>query len=131
MNSNKNRLKHFIYQIHYKNVWAVVLHSCKVWWISKSVCITWMLYVQLCNYSNNFCLMQSFFQNISQCDREKTSLCELPYRHMFYIKLFICSFLFEISFRANICFQWNFVVAYLFSWTIRLLVNENWNKRNQ
>ena len=71
MNSNNNRLKHPFYQLHFKNVWAVVLHSCKVWWISQSVCITWALCVQLFNYSNNFCLMQSLFQNNSQCDREK------------------------------------------------------------
>ena len=54
-----------------------------------------------------FFLMYSFFQNISQCNREKTPLYELPHRHMFYIKLFICSFLFKISFRANKCFQEN------------------------
>ena len=70
----------------------------------------WVLCVQLCKYSNNFCLMQSFFQNISRCDRENTSLYKLPQRHMFYIKLFICIFLYKISFRANICFQYTFVV---------------------
>ena len=50
---------------------------------------------------------------------------------MFYIKLFIWSFLFKISIRADICFQWNFVLVYLFHWTISVLINENWNKRNQ
>ena len=72
---------------------------------ARSVCITSVLCVQLCNYFNNGFLMQSFFQNISQYDREKTSLYELPRRYMFYIKLFICSFLFEMSFGANIRFQ--------------------------
>ena len=61
MNSNNNRLKHPIYQLHFKNVRAVVLYSCKVWWISQSLYTTWVLYVQPCNYSNNFCLMQSLF----------------------------------------------------------------------
>ena len=61
MNSNNNRLKHPIYQLHFKSVRAVVLHSCKVWWIGQSLHITWVLYVQPCNYSNNFCPMQSLF----------------------------------------------------------------------
>ena len=45
------------------------------------------------NYSNNFCLMQSFFQ---------TFLYEVPHRHMFYIKLFLCIFLLKMLFSANI-----------------------------
>ena len=110
MNSNNNRLKHLIYQKHFKNVWAVVQHSCKVWWISQSVCIIWVLYVQLCNCPNNFCLMQSFFQNISQCNREKHHYVNF-HTDMFYIKLFICTFLFKITFRANIYFQWFFFVV--------------------
>ena len=118
INSNNNRLKRPIYQLHF---------SCTTFMQS----ITRVLCVQLCNYSNNLWLMQLFFQNISQCDREKKSLYELPHRHMFYIKLFIYSFLFKISFGANIFFQLTFVVVYKFSWTIRLLVNENWNKKNQ
>ena len=62
LNSNNNRLKRTIYQFHFKNVWAVVLHSFKVCWISLSVCLTSVWCVQLCNYSDNFCQMQSFFQ---------------------------------------------------------------------
>ena len=115
MNSNNN----------FKNVWAAVLHSWKVQWISQSVCVTWMIYVELCNYSKNFLRMHSFFQNVWQCNREKTSLHELPHRHVFYIQLSNCSFLFKISFRANKYFQWNFVVVYMFIWTIRLLINKN------
>ena len=103
MNSNNNRLKHPIYQLHFKNVWAVVLISWKVWWISQSVCITWVLYVQLCNYSNNFNLMH-FFKTFHDM-LGKNILGKLPYRHMFSIKLFICSFPFKISFRASMCFQ--------------------------
>ena len=130
MNTNNNRQKRPIYQLHFKNVLAVALHSFEVWWISQSACVTSVLYVQLSNYSNNFCLIQSFFQNISNVIEKKTSFYKLPIRHMFYIKLFICSFLFKISFGANICFQWPFVVAFMFNWTIRLLINENWNKKN-
>ena len=120
MNSNNN----------FKNVWEAVLHRCKVQWISQSVCVTWVICLELCNYSKNFFLIHSFFRNISQCNTEKTSLYELPNRHVFYIKLFVCSFLFKISLRANKCFQWNFAVVCMFIWTIRLLINENWNKGN-
>ena len=80
--------------------------------------------VQLCNYSKNFFLMLSFIQNISQCNREKTYLYELPHRHVFYIKLFICSFLYRISFRSNVCFQWNFIVVYMFIWIISFLLTK-------
>ena len=71
MNTNNNRLKRPIYQLRFKTIWAFVQHSYRVLWISQSVCATWVLCVQLCNYSKTFFLMQSFFQNISQCNREK------------------------------------------------------------
>ena len=94
MNAKNNRLEHPIYQLYFKSVWAVVLHSCKVWWIRQSVYTTWMLYVQLCNYSNNFCLMESFFQNILQCDREK---------HLF------------VNFHTDICSIYNYSFGVFFS----------------
>ena len=89
---------------NFKNVWVAVLHSCKLWWITQSVFVTWVICVQLCHCSKNFFLMYSFFQNISQCNREKHLYMNFHFR-TFYIKLFICSFLFEIAFRANLCFQ--------------------------
>ena len=105
MNSNNNRLKRLSTN-YTSNMFEQLCYIMQ----SMITFVTWVLYVQLCNYSNNFCLMQSFFQNISQCDRENTSLYELSHIRIFYIKLFICSFLFKISFKANICFQWRFVV---------------------
>ena len=70
--------------------------------------------VSLCNLSDKCATVQLFQDFVSDAivffqtfynAIAKKNLYELPHRHVFYIKLFFCSFLFEISFRANICFQ--------------------------
>ena len=58
-NSNNNKLERPIYKLHFQNVSAVVLHSCKVWWIKPVSLCNLSVCVQLCNYSSNLAFSNS------------------------------------------------------------------------
>ena len=69
MNSNNNRLKHPIYQLHYLGGCATFMQSMMNQLVGvynlSVICAT-------CKYYNNFCLMQNmFFQIIPKRDREE------------------------------------------------------------
>ena len=61
--------------------------SMQVWWISQSVCVTWVICVQLCNYSKNFFLIHFFLKKtFNNVIGKNTSSNEFPHLYMNFHK---------------------------------------------
>ena len=76
-----------------KSFLAIALHSCKVWLFSQSDCVTSVICVQLCIYSKNLFLMQTFSPNISKCNKENIFIWTSIQTCVSYKT--ICSFFFK------------------------------------